>query len=318
MASRYDYEDDTRVLELGRQARVRGWFARDEFIEIGDWKSPRIRSRAARNSSSDVENATRSALAHQDPLDAINALRVLHGVEWAVASVFLHLGHKEPLPILDFRALEAFGVDRTTSISSELWLGYVAATRGLARSQGVDMRTLDRALWRWSKEQTSVAPRAHRNGLGRPVATVRRMDPSASVDVVILGCVSSKRRQPGPAKDLYVSPLWQKRRSYAEQSGRPWVIYSAKHGILNPDDWIEWYDVALSKLPSAIRRAKGVEAVGQLERQFGPLRGKTFEIHAGSAYADSLGVPLANRGAVRVNPVQGLSIGYQLQWYGRR
>ena len=142
--------------------------------------------------------------------------------------------------------------------------------------------------------------------------------PNADADVVILGCVRSKALGPARAKDLYVSPLWRKRRAFAEASGRPWVIFSAKHGILDPDEVIEWYDVALAKLPTMERQRKGRAAVSQLEHRFGTLRGMTFEIHAGSAYAGALAVPLAERGAMLVNPLEGLSIGYQLQWYGPR
>jgi hypothetical protein len=69
------------------------------------------------------------------------------------------------------------------------------------------------------------------------------------------------------------------------------------------------------KLPRSEQRAKGELAAAQLEQRFGRLEGKVFEIHAGSAYANSLEVPLRRRGAFLVNPVSGLSIGYQLQWY---
>jgi hypothetical protein len=39
-----------------------------------------------------------------------------------------------------------------------LWLGYVDACRSLATTEEVDMRTLDRALWQWSKEQPEELP----------------------------------------------------------------------------------------------------------------------------------------------------------------
>ena len=316
IAARYEYEDDNRVIELGDRARARGWFTRDEFIEIGEWKSPRIRSRAARNTAEDVRTATQAALAARDPASAINALRILHGVEKPVASVFLHLAHPDPYPILDFRALDAFGVTQRPPVPMSLWLDYVEETRRLARDCRVDMRTLDRALWQWSRERSM---RSRASGLRRTgAAALPTRLPDGRVDVVILGCVSSKRHQPGPAKDLYISPLWHKRRAYAEASGRPWVIYSAKHGILAPDDPIEWYDVALMKRPRTAQRAKGEQAAAQLEERFGRLEGKVFEIHAGSAYANSLEVPLRRRGAFLVNPVIGLSIGYQLQWYGQQ
>lgn len=321
LAERYDYEDDSGVRELGRRARARGWYTRPEFIEICEWKTVRVRSRAAANSDRAVEEATRRALAARNSTAAIEALRTLHGVDWAVASVFLHFGHADPFPILDFRALEALGVARRTA-SARLWDDYVDFTRSLARRAGVDMRTLDRALWQWSNERSRTRSPSRRPETSKPAgarqATPVTLRPQVSADVVILGCVSSKARGPARAKDLYVSPLWHKRRAYAEATGRPWVIFSAKHGILDPDELVEWYDVALAKLPAAIRQQKGREAVAQLDRRFGPLKGKAFEVHAGSAYAGALEGPLAARGAELINPVEGLSIGYQLQWYGRK
>ena len=137
-------------------------------------------------------------------------------------------------------------------------------------------------------------------------------------DVLILGCVSGKRLGPLPAKDLYDSDLFDRRRRYAEATGKPWVIFSAKHGILDPDDEIEWYDVALKELPRRIRRAKGEEAVRQLEKRFGPLAGMIFETHAGEAYRTAIEGPLSDRGARLLNPVEGLRIGELKQWYGRQ
>ena len=107
---------------------------------------------------------------------------------------------------------------------------------------------------------------------------------AAKPDVIILGCVSSKRSSPAKAKDLYVSPMFAKRRRYAESTGRPWFIFSAEHGIIDPEVVIAPYDVAMAKLPVDQVRAKGLQAVDQLEALVGPLRGKTFEVHAGAAY----------------------------------
>jgi hypothetical protein len=316
-ASRYQYEDDARVTGIGRAAGDRGWFTRDEFLEVCEWKTKRIRSRVARNSERAIERATRLALAQHDPVRALAAMESLKGVGKPVGSVFLHLAHTDPFPILDYRALEAFGVRVAGPVSQALWVAYVGATRDLATRVGVDARTLDRALWQWSKEQSrDRRVRTHPSAAGRATQPLSSRRPPAEVDVVIVGCVSSKQAGPAPAKDLYVSPLWEKRRRYAESSGRPWVIFSAEHGILEPDQVIDYYDVALKNLPIQTRRSKGEQATDQLEELFGPLRGKTFEIHAGAAYVDALRGPLKRSGASLKTPLNGLSIGYQLQWYG--
>jgi hypothetical protein len=134
-------------------------------------------------------------------------------------------------------------------------------------------------------------------------------------DVIILGCVSRKRNGWFAAKDLYDSALWRHRRRYAEDSGLPWVIYSAKHGILTPDQRIRTYNVPLQTCSPDKRRRLGEKAVATLQDMFGSLSGMTIEIHAGAAYRDSLADPLSRLGARPSNPVAGLGIGRQLRWY---
>ena len=40
-------------------------------------------------------------------------------------------------------------------------------------------------------------------------------------DLILVGCVKLKGDEPSPARDLYTSPLFAKRRSYAKASGVP-------------------------------------------------------------------------------------------------
>jgi uncharacterized HhH-GPD family protein len=134
-------------------------------------------------------------------------------------------------------------------------------------------------------------------------------------DAIILGCVKTKRSSRAKAKDLYVSSMFAKRRRYAESAGLPWFIFSAEHGIIDPEVVIAPYDVAMAKLSVEQVRAKGRQAIDQLEVLVGPLRGKTFEIHAGADYARAIEGPLAKRGATLINPLRRLRFGPQLHWY---
>jgi hypothetical protein len=79
-------------------------------------------------------------------------LTLLDGVGWPTASVILHFYHSDPYPILDIRALWAVGADLTHKYDFEFWMEYVQFCRTTATQVGVDMRTLDRALWQYSKE----------------------------------------------------------------------------------------------------------------------------------------------------------------------
>ena len=136
--------------------------------------------------------------------------------------------------------------------------------------------------------------------------------------IVLLGCVKLKQPVPALARDLYVSPLWRKRRTYAEASGLPWLILSAKHGVLDPDELVSPYDLALTQLRRAEQRAWGQAVASELEQRLKPLRDVAFEVHASRPYCAAIEKPLSAAGAVLLAPLAGLTLGRQLSWYTAR
>lgn len=153
-AARFPAGNDDAVMAIGKAARGRGHYLRDEFIRACKWKSERSRSYAAKNTARAVEEATRVGLSEASTeRERIKALRSLNGVDWATASVLLHLTYPERYPILDQRALQAFGVLPRSSYSYRFWEAYLDAWRPLLDRAGVDGRTFDKALWQWSNEE---------------------------------------------------------------------------------------------------------------------------------------------------------------------
>jgi hypothetical protein len=138
---------------------------------------------------------------------------------------------------------------------------------------------------------------------------------SAGPRVILLGCVKEKLDHPAPAKDLYCSRLWNARRAYAEASELPWLILSAEHGVLDPDQELAPYDVALRSLSVSERRSWGERVVHALARRFASLDGMSFEVHAGEAYRTSIEPGLRTRGAWVEAPLAGLTIGRHLDCY---
>jgi hypothetical protein len=141
------------------------------------------------------------------------------------------------------------------------------------------------------------------------------MGAMAAPRVILVGCVKLKLERPAPAKDLYRSPLWRRRRQYAEASGCPWLILSAKHGLIDPDKRIAPYDLALGQLSAAQRRVWGERVVRQLERRLGRIAGTTFELHAGAAYRRAIQPGITERGGSVTAPLAHLGQGEQLAWY---
>jgi len=77
----------------------------------------------------------------------------LDGVDWPTASVLLHFCDRQPYPVLDFRALWSLRISTPPTYTFEFWWAYVICTRQLADAAGESMRTVDRALWQYSKER---------------------------------------------------------------------------------------------------------------------------------------------------------------------
>lgn len=139
--------------------------------------------------------------------------------------------------------------------------------------------------------------------------------PGRKADIVLIGCVKSKRAFAAVAKDLYTSDYFAKMRRYAESSEATWFILSAEHGLVAPNDWLEPYERYLPDTSREYRRAWGATVGEQLDRAAGPLDGKLIEIHAGAAYVESVEPILRSRGAEVRDQLRGLSIGRRLSWY---
>jgi len=153
-------------------------------------------------------------------------------------------------------------------------------------------------------------------------------DLGSDITVAIVGCSGPKLDVPGPARDLYTSPLFRAARAYAEALGGPWVIASALHGILMPWYVTEPYDEthstmlarALGDSTGETRaryrawwladRAKAQQA--SLRRRFGCWDTR-YVFLAGEAYRGCV-ADIPGRVAA---PLEGLGIGDRIAWLRR-
>lgn len=128
----------------------------------------------------------------------------------------------------------------------------------------------------------------------------------------LVACSKTKLDRPAPARELYTSPLFRAASAYAERTYDRWLILSALHGLVEPDQEIEPYDVTLTRMTVKERRAWCALVTNQ------PLAGELsgfvraggrIYLHAGQLYR----APFRPTGIVV--PLEGLGIGRQLQWY---
>lgn len=156
-AGRYHVDGEDELIARVRASVAKlGYFSQQDFLDTCRWKSPRTRKRCESNSAEFIKAVTQTALSTNDERLRIEVLTLLSGVSWPTASVLLHFGFWDQYPILDFRALWSLRVDVPNQYAFGFWECYTDACRQIARKAQVDMRTLDRALWQYSKGETRL------------------------------------------------------------------------------------------------------------------------------------------------------------------
>jgi hypothetical protein len=127
----------------------------------------------------------------------------------------------------------------------------------------------------------------------------------------LLSCARGKRATRAPAECLYQSDLFKKALGVAQESGSPYFILSALHGLLDPDEVIAPYDVSLQEMDRQARARWAAYVWEQLRGYLSP--GDRVVMYAGQDYRAPL-LPYLQGAGVQVDvPLQGLDIGYQKQ-----
>ncbi len=158
--------------------------------------------------------------------------------------------------------------------------------------------------------------------------------------IILVGCVATKQEIPCAAKDMYISPLFKKRRAYAEQevkngNAASWFIVSSLHTIIDPETVIEPYDktmkhwgqdslywarCALTSLGNLCCKVWGTRISNKssiIDHTEIAMDNITVEIHAGEDYVKPI-LAVAERDKERFVfewPVKGLQIGQSLKYY---
>jgi hypothetical protein len=147
----YDAEFN-RIPQIVQRARERGYLKTDEFITLASWKSTRPLRRYVANHWRFIKTQTANSLAAVSRDDGLKYLDALAGVGLRTATAILHWFRPSDTPILDQRIVRALGhrlpkdwenIDFYREIAGEIVRE--------ARRAGVNLRTMDRALWVWDK-----------------------------------------------------------------------------------------------------------------------------------------------------------------------
>ena len=147
----YPISDD-QIIKMIPIVKNKGFLTKSQLFKVCHWKSPRSSGHTKKNSVAFIKEITSIALSTQEERTKIEVLTLLTGVNWPSASVILHFFHNDLYPILDFRALWSLGIEKIPNLYTfEFWWKYVSYCRKLSLKYNIDMRTLDKALWQYSK-----------------------------------------------------------------------------------------------------------------------------------------------------------------------
>ena len=151
-------EREEQVIGFRDKIQGRGYLTKYELYKVADWKLRVYGEDAAeptlKNPDDCIQVTTRQAFRSTDHWEKMMYLTELRGIGQSTASAILHLYDEGQYPILDIHALWSAGLEKKKRTSYPFWLKYIAFCRDIANRNGVEMRTLDRALWRFSYDNS--------------------------------------------------------------------------------------------------------------------------------------------------------------------
>jgi len=150
---RYKGTDDEIIeKEIKKWLRSHRFLDRERFIKVGLWKSKRPKKKYKSNGDLVVREITRFSFTTRSEEARIKSLMVLNGVSYPFASVILHFAFPNRYPIMDFRTIWSLGWQQPKYYTFDFWQKYCKKIREISKKTGEGIRTIDKALWEYSKE----------------------------------------------------------------------------------------------------------------------------------------------------------------------
>lgn len=152
------YEKNARAKDVETEKKVKKWFKknryldRENFIELCLWKSRRPKKSYERNSEELIKEITKFSLKTKNEEARVKSLTCLYGVSFPVATTILHFAFPDKYSIMDFRAIWSLGWEKPASYTFDFWEKYYSEIQKLSKKFSLPIRTIDKALWQYSKE----------------------------------------------------------------------------------------------------------------------------------------------------------------------
>jgi cytoplasmic iron level regulating protein YaaA (DUF328/UPF0246 family) len=130
--------------------------------------------------------------------------------------------------------------------------------------------------------------------------------------IALVSCCKTKLPNLAKAKDLYISDSFKKMRQYAEQNYDQWLILSALHRVVEPNEAIGPYEYTLIGKSKEEKERWSAGIFLYITIHF--TTADEIHIFAGEDYRKYL-MPLLEKAGYTVKvPLKGLGIGQQKAW----
>ncbi len=135
------------------------------------------------------------------------------------------------------------------------------------------------------------------------------MQSSKVKTLAIISCGAKKKSIPAKARDLYEGNLYKAALSFVERIGFNFVIISAKHAILSPDQVVAPYEMRVDQMSKDQYRLWSLRVVDALKK----LSPEKIIWLCPAIYCE-LPSKMLNGNIKHEFPLKGLGIGRQIQW----
>ena len=156
-AKRYDErnkgtDDEIAANEIAEWFKTNRYLDKERFMRIALWKSRRPKRHYEDNDDATIREITEFSFGTKSEAAQIKVLFALNGVSYPLASVILHFAFPDKYPILDFRAIWSLGWEQPKYYTFGFWQKYCVKIQDISKETRESMRTVDKALWEYSKE----------------------------------------------------------------------------------------------------------------------------------------------------------------------
>ncbi|MCC6930741.1 MAG: hypothetical protein IT359_17255 [Gemmatimonadaceae bacterium] len=134
--------------------------------------------------------------------------------------------------------------------------------------------------------------------------------------MALVSCTGPALSHPSRARDHFTSPLFRELCTYANREAGRWLLLSAGHGVVEPDAVITPVTSVIGRKDTAARRTWTALVIEQLAPRLTGV--ERILLLANARSREYLLDYLQLEGRTVLVPLEGLSLGQQLQWLRRQ